>query len=78
MTFADEFIDLSSKNELIEKYLINNFWYQKANTTKREEILKRVQHVNENLQIVLDFIDKKYGTWHELSAHLNRRFVHLL
>lgn len=61
MTFADEFIDLSSKNELIEKYLVNNFWYQKANTTKREEILKRVQHVNENLQIVLDFIDKKYG-----------------
>jgi len=59
--FSSDFIDTSADIGLLKKHLVNNFWYQKANSIKRETILSRVSHVNKNLPIILDFIDEKYG-----------------
>lgn len=59
--FSDDFVEIQDKSEIIEKHLVNNFWYQKANSAKREQILERMLHINKNLKIILDFIDKKYG-----------------
>lgn len=59
--FDDDFIAPKANGKLVEKYLTHNFWYQKANSIKRQEMLERVMHINHNLQIILDFIQNKYG-----------------
>lgn len=59
--FDDDFIHPQADEKQIEKYLSRNFWYQKANSIKRQEMLERVVHVNKNLPIVLDFIQNKYS-----------------
>lgn len=61
ITFGNEFIDSKDETKKIEKYLIHNFWYQKANSIKRATMLERVMHVNKNLPIILSFISERYG-----------------
>lgn len=55
------FINVAEDHALLERYLLHNFWYQKANTLLREAMLQRVAHVNKHLPIILDYIEKKYG-----------------
>lgn len=59
--FSDDFINVNTDTKQLDKYLTYNFWYQKSNSIKREEMLHRVEHVNKNLPIILDFIKSKYG-----------------
>jgi len=50
--------------------LIENFWYQKANSEKRKRILQRTAKVNEHVDVVLDFFNKTYG-------HLGNECLHI-
>ncbi|HEX4662692.1 MAG TPA: hypothetical protein VH144_03685 [Candidatus Saccharimonadales bacterium] len=58
--FKDEFIDVAATPEMLHRQILQNYWFQKANIYERQEMRKRVEHLNANLQIVLDFIDKNY------------------
>ncbi len=58
----DDPIKITDDPKKLEKYLLQNFWYQKSNSLKRKKILDRVIHLNKHLKIVLDFIDEKYGS----------------
>lgn len=69
--FLDETIPVNDTTDRINKYLNKNFWYQKANSLKRQEMHERVQHLNKNLQIVLDFIEKKYGYLGQKCTHIS-------
>jgi len=59
--FSDEFIKANDDPKKIEKHLLLNFWYQKANCDKRLEMLKRILHLNKNLIVILDFLNDRYG-----------------
>ncbi len=58
----DDFIKSADDPKKIETYLLQNFWYQKANSLKRHDMLRRVVHLNQHLKIILDFISEKYGS----------------
>lgn len=61
VAFTTEEVEPNEKEAVLEKNLIYNFWYQKANSVRRKHILARVSHVNNNLKIILDFFEKTYG-----------------
>lgn len=65
-----EFIKVGATSRQLDKYLTHNFWYQKANSVGRQEMLSRVTHINKNLPIILEFIEKKYG-------HLGLKCTHI-
>lgn len=71
ITFTDDFVKVGASKNEIEYLLLPNFWYQKANSIKREMMCERVAHVNKNLQIVLDFIEKKYGHFGLKPVHIS-------
>lgn len=58
--FQPEFLEIGTNPKRLQKELLYNYWYQKSNVFERENMLRRVVHLNQNLQIVLDFIDKTY------------------
>lgn len=58
---SDITIKLKDDPHHIEKYLTQNFWYQRANTHKRKQMLERVMLLNHNLKIVLSFFERTYG-----------------
>jgi hypothetical protein len=60
--FREERINARDDPKKIETFLLQNFWYQKSNSLKRKEILDRVIHLNQNLDIILQFILEKYGS----------------
>lgn len=68
---SDEFINTSDDTKKIERYLLLNFWYQKANTNKRKEMLDRVLHLNQNLDVILEFINEKYGSLGFKCLHIS-------
>ena len=68
--FEKDFIDKNYNPKVIEKHLSKNFWFQKANSDQRNEILKRTLHINKNISIVLDFINTKY-------SHLGLKCTHI-
>jgi hypothetical protein len=59
--FKDEFIGIDADTTLLHRQLLRNYWFQKSNTVERKEMLDRVVHINNNIQIVLDFLEKTYG-----------------
>lgn len=59
--FQDTFIPVGADQGLLHRQMLQNYWYQKSNTFERKDMLKRVQHINEHLQIVIDFFDRTYG-----------------
>lgn len=69
--FEDDTITKNHSTKIIEKHLSKNFWYQKANSTQRAEMLKRVAHVNSNIQIILDFIESRYGHFDQDCIHIS-------
>lgn len=71
ITFSNDFIDIATNEKLLERHIVNNFWYQKANFIKRQQILDRVHHLNKNLQIVLEFIHQKYGYLDTKCLHIS-------
>lgn len=58
----DDFLTASDDPKKLETYLLQNFWYQKGNSIKRKNILDRIIHLNANLEIILAFINEKYGS----------------
>ncbi|HEX8182128.1 MAG TPA: hypothetical protein VF575_00835 [Candidatus Saccharimonadales bacterium] len=59
--FQPSYLNIGADAKVLQKELLYNYWYQKGNVYERDGMLKRVVHINEHLQIVLDFIDKTYG-----------------
>lgn len=68
--FQSEIITANDDQKKLEKHLVNNFWYQKANSKKRQQILSRVANVNKNIKIILDLFDKTY-------KHLDLECIHI-
>lgn len=68
--FKQEFIEVGASEDLLQQQLVSNYWYQKANSLERQKILSRVKHINDNLAIVLEFIDKRY-------SHLGFSLLHI-
>src|SRR5690606_13080743 len=68
--FLNEPIPANANSKILEKYLVNNFWYQKANSERRKHILSRTAHVNKHIDVVLDFIKEAYG-------HLEKKCTHI-
>lgn len=58
--FKDEFIEGGASAVTLRKYLIHNYWFQKANSLERDKILERMVHINKNVNIILDFLNKNY------------------
>ena len=69
--FTDDVIAIAAPTKQIEKYLAGNFWYQKANSIQRQTMINRVENINHNLQIVLDFIEEKYGYLDQRCMHIS-------
>lgn len=69
--FADDDIGINADRQQLEKHLIGNFWYQKANSLQRQIMIDRVANINKNLQIVLDFIQDKYGYLGQQCMHIS-------
>lgn len=61
ITFKDDFIKIKERQSKLETYLLRNFWYQKGNNIKRKQMLARIKALNENLEIVINFINKRYA-----------------
>ncbi len=70
INFSDDHIEVDDNTKKLEKCLAGNFWFQKANSIQRQSMLDRVVNINKNLQIILDFIESKYG-------HLGQSCVHV-
>jgi hypothetical protein len=58
--FQDVFMDVGADPEILQKNMVQNYWYQKANSFERAKMLERVVHLNQHLEIVLQFIEKHY------------------
>lgn len=69
--FEDDTIIKNHSTKTLEKYLSKNFWHQKANSSQRAEMLNRVAHINNNIQIVLDFIESRYGHFDQECIHIS-------
>jgi hypothetical protein len=69
--FKDDFINAGADAAILHKLILQNYWYQKGNTFDRKEMLKRVAHINNNIQIVLDFIEKNYCTLGFTVEHIS-------
>lgn len=69
--FANDSMPVGAPRKQIEKYLTDNFWYQKANSLQRQEMINRAANVNQKLQIVLDFIEEKYGYLDQECIHIS-------
>ncbi|MBP7767231.1 hypothetical protein KA068_01790 [Candidatus Saccharibacteria bacterium] len=63
-------IKVYENQKILEKYLIENFWYQKANSEKRKIILQRVAKVNMHIDVILNFFQQTYG-------HLDKECLHI-
>ena len=68
--FSSDTITIRESPKKLEKYLLDNFWYQKSNSEKRKQILHRVIVANQHIDIVLDFFEKSYG-------HLDKKCLHI-
>lgn len=69
--FSDNFINPNANPKILEKYLSQNFWYQKANAISRKKMLKRIVNVNKNIAIVLNFIKDNYGYLDQKCLHIS-------
>lgn len=69
--FGDEFIEKNTDHKKLEKYLSSNFWYQKANSVRRQVMIERIMAVNSNIDIILDFIEQKYGHFDKECLHIS-------
>ena len=58
--FKTDFIDVGASDHTLHKLVLQNYWYQKANTFERKSMLERIKHINTNIQIVVDFLEKNY------------------
>lgn len=58
--FQELFLKTGADAQILQKNMIKNYWYQKANSLDRAKMVERVAHINKNLNIVLQFIDKHY------------------
>lgn len=68
--FLSKKIKINENNKTLEKYLIDNFWYQKSNSKKRKQILDRTARINKHIDVVLQFFRKTYG-------HLGKQCLHI-
>lgn len=71
LEFTDGFINVGADANDLHKMIMHNYWFQKGNTLERKNMLERVIHLNKNLQIVLDFIDKHYGSLGFTVEHIS-------
>jgi hypothetical protein len=69
--FKDQSIIIGDTEPTLHTQLLRNYWYQRANSLERAAMLERLVHLNENLGIVVDFIDRSYGTLGFTVEHIS-------
>lgn len=71
LEFTDNFIPVDADTTDLHKMIMHNYWFQKSNTLERQKMLDRVVHLNKHLQIVLDFIERHYGSLGFTVEHIS-------